>query len=108
MRIQVEQCDVEDRQVPRAGWVTFPLGGLVLDRTEAPGPFEEGTKGRLYFLPPHQRPRAVDAMVGRTDRDEVMFRFIGPSIAPPPLDAQARQVRLSASWIWTWTSAAHA
>jgi hypothetical protein len=102
MPVQAERCAVEDRQEPRESWVTFPLGGLALDRTQAPGPFEEGTKGRLYFRPPHQRPRAVDAIVGRIDRDGVMFRFIGPSIAPPPFDSQAHHVRLSGSWVWTW------
>jgi hypothetical protein len=61
---------------------------------------EEGTKGRLYFLPPHRRPRAVDAIVERIDRDGVVFRFVGPTVAPPPVDPRGRHVRLSASWLW--------
>lgn len=65
-------------------------------------PLEEGTKGRLYFLPPHRRPRAVDAIVERIDWDGVVFRFVGPTIAPPPVDPRARHVRLSASWLWAW------
>ena len=93
----------------RDGWMKLPLGDLSSDGANAhfSERFKEGTKGRLYFFSPHLRPGAVDATVSRIDRDCVVFRFTGPRIAPPPLDAIpiARQVRLSGSWLWTWQSA---
>lgn len=71
-----------------------------LHRGYASSPFDEGTKGRLYFLPPNQRPRAVDAIVGRVEQHSVVFHFVGPAVAPPPIDPQAQCVRLSGSWLW--------
>jgi hypothetical protein len=89
----------------RDGWARFPVGGLSLDGSteRAAEPFKEGTKGRLYFFAPHLRPGAVDAKVSKVDRDGVVFRFTGPAVAPPPLDAipSARRVHLSGSWLWT-------
>jgi hypothetical protein len=83
----------------RDGWVKLPLGGLSSDsaKVHLNEAFKEGTKRRLYFLSLHLRPRAVDATVWRIDRDDVVFRFTGPSIAPPLLDRipSARQVPLS-------------
>lgn len=91
----------------RDGWVKFPLAGLRSDdaKLHSSEPFKEGMKGRLYFLSPQLRPGAVDATVWRIDRDGVVFRFMGPHIAPPPLDTipSTRQVRLSGSWLWTWS-----
>ena len=54
-------------------------GGAKIRLTER---LTEGTKGRLYFLPPHWRPRAVDAVVWRIDLDGVVLRFNTPSSAP--------------------------
>lgn len=68
-------------------------------------PLKGGTKGRLYFLPPHWRPRMVEAIVWRIDLDGVVFRFTGPSFAPPPA---TRAVRSSGSWMWTWEAQARA
>jgi PilZ domain len=47
-------------------------------------PLTEGMKGRLYFLPPYWRARAVETIVWRIDLDGVVLRFRGPSIIPPP------------------------
>jgi hypothetical protein len=85
----------------RDGWLRLPLidlnpGGAKVRLTEVP---KEGTKGRLYSLPPHWRPRAVEAIVWRIDLDGVVLRFTGPSIALPPA---ARAVRSPDSWLWTW------
>jgi hypothetical protein len=90
----------------RDGWARFPIAGLSRDGSAelAGEPFKEGTKGRLYFFAPHLRPGAVDARVSKIDHDGVVFRFTGPAVAPPPLDAipSARRVHLSGSWLWTW------
>jgi hypothetical protein len=90
----------------RDGWARFPVGGLRFNGSTERGAeaFKEGTKGRLYFFAPNLRPGAVDARVSKIDRDGVVFRFTGPAVAPPPLDAipSARQVHLSGSWLWTW------
>ena len=64
----------------RDGWLRLPLidlspGGAKVRLSE---PLKEGTKGRLYFPPPHWRPRAVEAIVWRTDDDGPAFFFIGP------------------------------
>jgi len=91
----------------RDGWLRLPLidlnpGGAKVRLTEA---LKEGTKGRLYFLPPHWRPRAVEAIVWRIDLDGVALRFTGPSIALPPA---ARAARSPGSWLWTWEAQARA
>jgi hypothetical protein len=85
----------------RDGWSRLPLidlspGGAKVRLTE---PLKEGTKGRIFFLPPHWRPRAVEAIVWRIDLDGIVLRFTGPSLAPPPA---ARAVRSPGSWLWTW------
>ena len=85
----------------RAGWVKLSLidlnpGGA---KVSLPQPLKEGTKGRLYFLPPRWRPRAVEAIVWRIDLDGVVLRFNSPNIAPP---AAARPVRAPGPWLWTW------
>lgn len=84
----------------RDNGVKLPLGSLRSHRSYASNPFDEGTKGRLYFLSPNQRPRAVDAIVGRVEQHSVVFHFVGPAVAPPPIDPQAQCVRLSGSWLW--------
>ena len=65
----------------RDGWLRLPLidlspGGAKVRLTE---PLEEGSTGRLYFLPPHWRPRAVEAIVWRIDLDGVVLLFLGPT-----------------------------
>ena len=91
----------------REGWLRLPLidlspGGAKVRLAE---PLKEGTKGRAYFLPPHWRPRAVEAIVWRIDLDGVVLRFTGPSIALPPA---SRAVRSPGSWLWTWEAQARA
>ena len=91
----------------RDGWLNVPLidvspGGAKVRVME---PLKEGTKGRLYFLSPHWRPRMVEAIVWRIDLDGVVLRFAGPSIALPPA---ARAVRSPGSWLWTWEAQARA
>jgi hypothetical protein len=86
----------------RDGLVRLPLidlspGGAKVRLTE---PLKEGTKGRLYFLPPHWRPRAVEAIVWRIDLDGVVLHFNTPNIAPPPTVLD--------SWFWTWEAQARA
>lgn len=44
----------------------------------------EGTKGRVYFLPPHWHPRAVEAIVWRLDLDGIVLRFADVSLGTPP------------------------
>lgn len=91
----------------RDGWSRVPLidlspGGAKVRLTK---PLKEGTKGRLYFLPPHWRSRAIEAIVWRVDLDGMVFRFTGVSIGTPPA---ARAVRSPGSWLWTWEVQARA
>jgi hypothetical protein len=91
----------------REGWLRAPLidlspGGAKVRLTE---PLKEGTKGRLYLLPPHWRIRTVEAIVWRVDLDGIVFRFTGASTGRPPA---ARAVRPPGSWLWTWEAQARA
>jgi hypothetical protein len=86
----------------RDGLLSLPLidlspGGAKVRLTE---PISEGTKGRLYFLPPHWRPRAVETIVWRIDLDGVVLRFNSPNIVPPSATPN--------SWLWTWEGQARA
>lgn len=88
----------------RDGWIRLPLvdlspSGAKVHITE---PLKEGTRGRLYFLPPHWRARTVEAIVWRVDLDGVVFFFTGLGIAPP---SSARGTRPAGSWLWTWKAA---
>jgi hypothetical protein len=70
----------------RDGWLRLPLidlspGGAKVRLTER---LTEGTRGRLYFLPPHWHPRAVDAIVWRIDLDGIVLRFANSSLGAPP------------------------
>lgn len=70
----------------RGGLLRLPLidlspGGAKVRLVQ---PLTEGMKARLYFLPPHWRPRAVETIVWRIDLDGVVLRFSGPSVVPPP------------------------
>jgi len=65
--------------VLRLQLIDLSPGGAKIRLTER---VSEGTKGRLYFLPPYWRPRAIDAVVWRIDLDGVVLRFSTPSIAP--------------------------
>ena len=69
----------------REGWLLrLPLidlspGGVKVHLTER---LTAGTSGRVYFLPPHWRPRVVEATVSRIDLDGIVLRFTDSSIAP--------------------------
>ena len=89
----------------RDGWLRLPLidlspGGAKVRLTE---PFKEGAPGRLYFLPPHWRPRAIEVIVWRIDLDGVVLLFTEASITPP---AALRDIRPPDSWLWTWEARA--
>jgi hypothetical protein len=45
----------------------------------------EGTRGRVYFLPPRWNPRMVEAIVWRIDLDGIVLRFTG-SLGTPPVE----------------------
>jgi hypothetical protein len=61
-------------------------GGAKVRLTEQ---FAEGTRGRVYFLPPHWNPRVVEAIVWRIDLDGIVFRFTD-SLGTPPTEAAVR------------------
>ena len=89
----------------RDGWLRAPLidlspGGAKVRLTE---PLKEGTRGRLYFLPPRWRARTVEAIVWRVDLDGIVLRFTGVSIGTPPA---AEAVRSPGTWLWTWEPSA--
>jgi hypothetical protein len=91
----------------RDGWLRAPLidlspGGAKVRLTE---PLKEGTRGRLYFLPPRWRTRTVEAIVWRVDLDSIVLRFTGVSIGTPPA---AEAVRSPGTWLWTWEPSARA
>lgn len=70
----------------RDGWSSVPLidlslGGAKVRLTE---PLKEGTKGYLYFLSPHWRPRTVEVVIWRVDLDGIVLRFTGSSTRRPP------------------------
>jgi hypothetical protein len=71
----------------RDGWLLrLPLidlspGGAKVRLTER---LTEGTRGRVYFLPPHWYPRAVEAIVWRIDIDGIVLRFADTSFGAPP------------------------
>lgn len=85
----------------RDGWLRLPLIDLSPSgaKVRLTQPLKEGTRGHLYFLPPHWRPRVFETIVWRVDLEGVALRFTGPSIAPFPA---ARDVRSPESWLWTW------
>src|SRR5260370_30827514 len=78
----------------RDGWLRLPLIDLSPSgaKVRLSQPLKEGTGGRLYFLPPHWRPRAVETIVWRVAPRGVAPPFTGPShrprhpppAAPPP------------------------
>ena len=89
----------------RDGWSRLPLidlspGGAKVRLTNS---LKEGTKGRLYFLPPHWRSRAVEAIVWRIDLDGIVLRFTGAEVGTP---SAARTLRAAGSWLWTWQASA--
>jgi hypothetical protein len=43
-----------------------------------------GTKGRVYFLPPHWHPRAIEAIVWRLDPDGIVLPFTDVTLGTPP------------------------
>lgn len=56
-------------------------GGAKVRLTER---LTQGTRGRVYFLPPHWHPRAVEAIVWRLDLDGIVLRFTDVSLGTPP------------------------
>ena len=89
----------------RDGWLRLPLidlspGGAKVRLTD---PLKEGAPGRLYFLAPHWRPRAIEVIVWRMDLDGAVLLFTGVSITPP---AASRDVPPPDSWLWTWEARA--
>lgn len=64
-------------------------GGAKVRLTER---LTEGMRGRVYFLPPHWHPRAVEAIVWRTDLDGIVLRFTDVRLGTPPA-AQALRRR---------------
>lgn len=86
----------------REGLLRVPLidlspGGAKVRLTES---LKEGARGRLYFLPPHWRPRVVEGIVWRVDLDGVAFLFTGPKVMASR--GISRCVRPPDSWLWTW------
>ena len=66
----------------RDGCFRLPLidlspGGAEIRFTES---LQEGTKGRLHFLPPSWRERAIEVIVWRIDLDGVVLTFTGAII----------------------------
>lgn len=89
----------------RDGWLRLPLidlspGGAKVRLTE---PLKEGAPGRLYFLAPHWRPRAIEVIVWRMDLDGAVLLFTGVSITSP---AASRDVPPPDSWLWIWETRA--
>src|SRR5260370_32617999 len=70
----------------RDGWLRLPLIDLSPSgaKVRLSQPLKEGTGGRLYFLPPHWRPRAVETIVWRGALRGVALPFSGPASAPVP------------------------
>jgi hypothetical protein len=71
----------------REGWllrlpvIDLSPGGAKVRLTER---LTEGTRGRVYFLPPHWDPRVVEAIVWRIDLDGIVLRFTDLSLSTPP------------------------
>ena len=51
----------------------------------------EGTRGRVYFLPPHWDPRVVEAIVWRIDLDGVVLRFNDQGLGTPTAGSSPRR-----------------
>jgi len=56
-------------------------GGAKVHLTER---LTEGTRARVYFLPPHWYLRAVEAIVWRIELDGIVLRFTDSSLGTPP------------------------
>lgn len=84
----------------RDGWFRLPLIDLSLGgaKIRFTGSLKEGTMGRLYFLPPSWRERAIEVIVWRIDPDGVVLLFTGASITQ---STAGRDVRPPDSWLWT-------
>jgi hypothetical protein len=61
--------------------IDVSLGGAKVRLTEQ---LTEGTRGRVYFLPPQWDPRVVEAIVWRIDLDGIVLRFTESSLGTPP------------------------
>lgn len=51
----------------------------------------EGTRARVYFLPPHWYLRAVEAIVWRIELDGIVLRFTDSSLGTPPASRAFRR-----------------
>lgn len=67
-------------QLLRLPVIDLSPGGAKVRLTER---LTEGTRGRVYFLPPHWHPRVVEAIVGRIDLDGIVLTFLDSSLGPP-------------------------
>ena len=59
-------------------------GGAKVRLTEQ---LTEGTRGRVYFLPPYCNPQGVEAIVWRIDLDGIVLRFTDSSFGTSPAEA---------------------
>jgi hypothetical protein len=89
----------------RDGWFRLPLIDLSLGgaKIRFTGSLKEGTMGRLYFLPPSWRERAIEVIVWRIDPDGVVLLVTGASITQ---STAGRDGRPPDSWLWTWEARA--
>jgi hypothetical protein len=63
-------------------------GGAKVHLTER---LTEGTKARVYFLPPHWYLRAVEAIVWRIELDGIVLRFTDSRLGTPPASRALRR-----------------
>ncbi len=61
--------------------INLSPGGAKVRFTER---LKEGTKGRIYFLPPDWHPRVAEAIVWRIDLDGIVLRFTDAELGTPP------------------------
>lgn len=61
--------------------INLSHGGAKVRLTER---LTEGTRGRIYFLPPDWHPRVAEAIVWRVDLDGIVLRFADSDLGTPP------------------------
>ena len=61
--------------------INLSPGGAKVRLTER---LTEGTRGRVYFLPPLWHPRVAEAIVWRIDSDGIVLRFADSDLGTPP------------------------
>jgi hypothetical protein len=67
--------------------IDVSAGGAKVRLTEQ---LAEGTRGRVYFLPPHWNPQVVEAIVWRIELDGIVLRFTD-SLGTPPTEGAVRK-----------------